>query len=1534
MRRVVVGLLVVLAILIGGSAIAFMVATRTNWGRERVRRIAVDKVRSAIDGTFNVQRIDGRLPGHLVLHGVSLAERDGSDFLRIREITARLAWRNLFSRQIDLSDVRLQGVRLFLVQAPSGRWNYERLFPRDSTVVSESTPGFGDWIRLRNVQLTDGEVVVRRPWTPEASQGNGNGNGHGTEAASSAPRMRVEQFPGESRYEQVMTISQLGGKLESARVADPEDPDMKFVVDSLRAVVAAFEGAPLDVRRFAGTVVVADDSTLITPVAIAMPGTLVNGRVVLEERSGDIRARLNLPRLSFADIQSLYPPLPVSGGGSLELELAIRDSLASEYGVRRARLQTGTTEISGDLSLRMGTSGTEHLDTDLTLTRFPSTLLEQLVPGIDVEPDGVVSGQLHVSGALERLTLDATGRAAVTGHPSFGFAVRGGTGVADGALLARSLRIRGTGVPLSLLREFDTEPPVGGVVHIAGVVSGSTSRTLAGRLDLTHVDTTGVSHVRLDGRVSPGDGNRISVAARLDSVSLRTLVSVADSVEATGVLRGTARVEGRPDSLGATLALLLPGDGKVDGRASWQRPPRDSARYSLDVVLANLDPKASLPAAPSLMLNGTVAVNGRGLALATAEATARARLTMVVDSTEVRDVVVDARASEGLLQVDTLSASTPFARMVVRGSLGLRSEKSGSLSYEVAVDDLAGLERWTGRPDTGSVPPRPGIAVRMARDLARRDSAVAARREAENPAAALAAIQVDTTRRPPRVPAPPPVQRDSTFGSFRVEGQFEGNTDNAKLLATLTSEGVSWNGHLLGAGTLKATWGGIFTETDTVAVTGGVDSLRVAGFAFDSTRFNGHYTRQSGEGDLIIGMFPGDTSYYRMETGFRIQPDERELRLRALAIQMDSTLWRSTRASRISWREDGLTVDSLDLRNEGANGRIVVNGELPASDPGRLDVSIERVRVAPWLTIAQSDVPADGVLSGTMSFEGTSRSPTMKVQADVDAVTYANATFPDLAARLDYANERMQVDVQAMREDRSAALVNLTGQVPIDLRLVDSLETRVPKDGELALRVVGDSIPLGPLPEVTPALANVQGHGRADLTIGGTWETPRISGSAGATLQQATLTATGAVLRDGVAAAHFAGDTLVIDTLHARSEGTVAAQGRIVMATLLDPRLDLQLRATDALVLNDERGKLAADGTVQVRGHIDSLTVGGDVRVRHGVIYLPEPESFNVIDTQDPAIFAVADSTLARELGIEGRSQAMENMRLDVGVTVQRGVFARSADANVEIYGDLRVRTQPGMANYLVTGSLQTDRGDYRVYGKRFLVTRGSVRFVGSEQLNPSLQVVATYEVQQAGRAPLDIRVIVGGTLEQPTLTLESDAQPTLSQSDLIAFLAFGRNTSSLLQFAGTGLESGGSGGTSLAGNVAALATRQIASIGIGALMDELRTDLAAATRADVLNITPAQLPAEVSLGGLQTVLRGTEIELGRYLNERTFILGRLRTSLALPGASLEHRLREGLQVRASIESRIQGTSPSLSSGVTPKTLQVLGAVLLWTRSW
>ncbi|MBC7896832.1 MAG: translocation/assembly module TamB, partial [Cytophagaceae bacterium] len=822
---------------------------------------------------------------------------------------------------------------------------------------------------------------------------------------------------------------------------------------------------------------------------------------------------------------------------------------------------------------------------------------------------------------------------------------------------------------------------------------------------------------------------------------------------------------------------------------------------------------------------------------------------------------------------------------------------------------------------------------RIARLRERADSLRLAQRAANDPAAELAAdLQRPERRRRRRAPIDvPPVGRDSISGSFDVAGEARGHVKDLDVNATVSTPGFVWGGNAVGAGRLVTRWVGIGTPNDTAHAQGGFAALRAAGFEFDSTQLKADYHRGAGTAQVVI--FPGDTAVYRLEAAYLVHGNEGEVHLNDMRLQLDSTTWRLAHPGAVSWRGQGLTIDSLELLDAGG-ARIAINGELPDVDPGRLEVHLERVRIAPWLAILQSDVLVDGLLDVRGTWDGTRRDPRIDGTVALRTPTYNGTPFPELHTTLAYAARQMRVDA-AIRRDTGLELATITGTVPIDLTLGDSLATRLLESTPLALVIEGDSIPLSPIMEFTDAVTELTGRAFGRVEVAGTWGKPDLSGGLGLDIPRVRLTSTGVLMQQVAAALHMSGDTMVVDSLLGHSRGTLRGKGNVVFTSLANPTLDLTFDAAEVRVLDDERGELQATGTIAAKGPLDTLAVTGSMAITRGVIYIPDPEQFDVIATDDPAIFAVTDTATAQALGLEVPSPILRNLRLDVDIDVRRGTFGRSPDANVEVYGKLEVRTEPGVDAYLVTGALFTDQGTYTFLGKRFDVSRGSVRFLGGdEELNPALQILARYEVRQAGRAPLDIRVIIGGTLDRPTVSLESDAQPPLSQSDLIAFLAFGRSSSSLLGSSGSGLEGGGAGGSSLAGNVRALATKQLASVALGVLVDEAKSGLATRTGADVLHITPAELPAELSLGTFQTLLRGTELEIGEYLDRHTFLIGRIRPSLAVPGASLEHRLNERLSVRGTVETRYQSQPPSLSAGLAPRTIQLVGALLTWRIGW
>jgi hypothetical protein len=99
----------------------------------------------------------------------------------------------------------------------------------------------------------------------------------------------------------------------------------------------------------------------------------------------------------------------------------------------------------------------------------------------------------------------------------------------------------------------------------------------------------------------------------------------------------------------------------------------------------------------------------------------------------------------------------------------------------------------------------------------------------------------------------------------------------------------------------------------------------------------------------------------------------------------------------------------------------------------------------------------------------------------------------------------------------------------------------------------------------------------------------------------------------------------------------------------------------------------------------------------------------------------------------------------------------------------------------------------------------------------------------------------------------------------------------------------------------------------------------------DVFRVTPADLPSELFTGRYSDVLRGTEVEAGRYISPRLFVAAQARAGLNRPGIRMEYWTPRGFQVRASWQPRFLPTEPTLLDD-DPRSGGVFGAFLF--REW
>jgi translocation and assembly module TamB len=526
-----------------------------------------------------------------------------------------------------------------------------------------------------------------------------------------------------------------------------------------------------------------------------------------------------------------------------------------------------------------------------------------------------------------------------------------------------------------------------------------------------------------------------------------------------------------------------------------------------------------------------------------------------------------------------------------------------------------------------------------------------------------------------------------------------------------------------------------------------------------------------------------------------------------------------------------------------------------------------------------------------------------------------------------------------------APLAQLQGQIPINLAFSLPAGAQRMNNGPITVDLVADSLPIDLVSRFTDAVSNVSGRATGKIVARGTLKSPKLAGALALDRGDFRITATGMHLQNVAGYIRMVNDTVFVDSIAGRSSGPVRLAGRIALPTFTKPVFDLTLFTQNARVLDNEQGRLRGDAELTLTGPITAAYISGRARVRGGVIYLPESDGKSVISAGDPALFNVVDTAVAanREL-LPTQSALLKNVRMDVTLDVSRGTWVRSREANVEIYtpdDGLAVHVDRAKQTLALDGVVSSDNGQYTFLTKRFNITRGSAMFIGTtgsngEPLNPTLQATGEYLVKQSQGEALNIRVLIGGTLRLPKLSLESDAQPPISQSDLLSYLAFGRSSGSLLQLgdAGGTAGSGTATGSGLVNTGAAFAYKRLTSVAIGVLADEFEGNASRSLGADVFNITPADVPNEVyTPQGIGSLLKGTEVELGKYIDPMTFVSVQTRLQSKFPGLRAQRRTAKGFRLELSLEPRYTILPPSLDVTTTTQSpWAVYGAFLI--REW
>ncbi|MES2442585.1 MAG: translocation/assembly module TamB domain-containing protein [Pseudomonadota bacterium] len=251
-------------------------------------------------------------------------------------------------------------------------------------------------------------------------------------------------------------------------------------------------------------------------------------------------------------------------------------------------------------------------------------------------------------------------------------------------------------------------------------------------------------------------------------------------------------------------------------------------------------------------------------------------------------------------------------------------------------------------------------------------------------------------------------------------------------------------------------------------------------------------------------------------------------------------------------------------------------------------------------------------------------------------------------------------------------------------------------------------------------------------------------------------------------AGRFSNDSLVIEDLTAvAGTGTVKASGTIGLSSAANFPMNISADLNNARLARSDSLAATATGKINVIRDAKGNRVTGQLQIpeaRYEVIRQGAAEVAELTGVRRKTdVFQTPEQRLA--------AQNAGSWDLDLRIRADNQIFISGMGLESEWRANVTIRGTS--ANPVIGGSATVVRGDYEFAGRRFELTKGTIRWEGREISNPSIEIAAS-----ATTEGVTANLNVTGTAQLPRVSFTST--PSLPQDEVVARLLFGSSVTNL----------------------------------------------------------------------------------------------------------------------------------------------------------
>ncbi len=456
-----------------------------------------------------------------------------------------------------------------------------------------------------------------------------------------------------------------------------------------------------------------------------------------------------------------------------------------------------------------------------------------------------------------------------------------------------------------------------------------------------------------------------------------------------------------------------------------------------------------------------------------------------------------------------------------------------------------------------------------------------------------------------------------------------------------------------------------------------------------------------------------------------------------------------------------------------AGGQVSANAEIGANEIAlklnAREISIEKIDKL----VSKSEL--SGVVSGDLQISGSRKAPRGDLLLQIvdlhSLPSKANiGSSVSISGELTgkWRDEKLQLNAIFSEVAENKLLADATLPLRLDEK---TLLVSLPPDEKIKGRIdwSGELEPLWNL--FSQSEDRFSGEGEISLVVEGDMTNPRVSGYFQVTgghyeNLQTTTRLVGVNLR-----LTGNGDKLVLKNLTAGDgkSGSLSGSGFIELDPTRFYPLDMHLDARDILLVARDDLKLNTSAELSLQGNLSEALLTGEIITGQSELDIsgslpPEIVELEVVEINSES------ARYSSEVKPATRSSS-SRLGLDLQITVPGKSFIRGLGLESEWKGQVKIDGTSEAPK--VKGVLSPVRGRYYLMGKLFYLESGTIRFTGSDDMDPILDLTAEHSASR-----LTALVRITGTASKPEIELTS--RPPLPESEIASEVLFGTNSGNL----------------------------------------------------------------------------------------------------------------------------------------------------------